>query len=307
MNRAITEPKMADDSVSTRTIQDNAVTPEKLDQRVKQELVDPETEARRDGDQDLQEQINREKQDRKAKDDNLQNQIDSLGIAGVAVSNEFGNDKHISVSQKTLTEAINKIWQKIEDMTGEILQGINMVVNPTYFISEDGCDVHISANTVETNGVFERIQFFVDGELIHEETNTEYVSFDYHLENKDTYDYVIMCKAKIMGIVHNRQQIVTRYNEFYIGAGSAYTDIMDSAHARQLNGTMRHDYDVIFGEGDKLIIVMGASLRPGFIRADLNGAEIELTEETVTIDGKQYVVLTSEAWSEGDYNIDING
>ena len=62
-----------------------------------------------------------------------------------------------------------------------------------------------------------------------------------------------------------------------------------------------------FAEGDKLIIVMGASLYDGFIRADLNGAEIQFTEETVLIDGKQYVVLTSDTWSEGDYNIDING
>ena len=206
-----------------------------------------------------------------------------------------------------MTGAINKLWQKIEDITGEILQGINMVVTPTFFVSEDGCDVHISANTVETNGIFEKIQFFVDGESIYEDTFKEYVSFDHHLDIKNEYDYVIMCKAKIMGVEYTRQQIVTRYNEFYIGAGATYADVMDSAHARQLNGTMRHNYDITFAEGDKLVIVMGATLRPGFIRADLNGAEIELTEETVLIDGKQYVVLTSDTWNEGDYNVDING
>lgn len=243
----------------------------------------------------------------KEADADLQNQIDSINAHGVSVSNEFGTDPHIGVSQKTLTEAFNKLWQKLEDMTGEVLQGINMVVTPTYFVSEDGCDVHISANTVDTNGIFEKIQFFVDSESIYEDTFTEYVSFDHHLDIKNKYDYVIMCKAKIVGVEYTRQQIVTRYNEFYIGAGSTYSDVMDSAHARQLNGTMRHNYDVEFNNGDKLIIVMGASLRPGFIRADLNGAEIALAEETVTIDDKDYVVFTSEAWSEGMYNIDING
>lgn len=239
--------------------------------------------------------------------DDLQNQIDSYNQHGTSVSNVFGDDPHIGISQKTLTDAINKIWQKIEDITGEIIQGINMVVTPTFFVSEDGCNINVSANTVETNGIFEKIQFFVDGNLIHEAVDTEYVSFDHHLESKDTYDYVIMCKAKILGIEYTRQQIVTRYNEFYIGAGSAYADIMDSAHARQLDGTMRHNYDITFTDGQKLIIVMGASLYDGFIRADLNGAEIQFTEETVLIDGKQYVVLTSDTWSEGDYNIDING
>jgi hypothetical protein len=233
--------------------------------------------------------------------------IENLEVTGMIVMQEFGDSESFGISQKKITAAINQLWEKIEDMTGEIIRGINMVVTPTYFVSETGCDIHISANTVETNGIFEKIQFFVDGEAIYDATNTEYVSFDHHLDIKETYDYVVMCKAKIMGIEYIRQQIITRYNEFYIGAGSTYADVMDSAHARQLNGTMRHNYDVTFDEGDKLVIVMGASLRDGFIRADLNGAEIEFTEQTVLIDGKQYVVLTSEAWSAGDYNIDING
>lgn len=243
----------------------------------------------------------------KRKIDDLQNQIDSYNEHGVSVSNEFGDDPHIGVSQKTITDAINELWEKFEEITGEVLRGINMVVTPTYFISEDGCDIHISANTVETTGIFERIRFYIDNVLIYEDFNTEYASFNHHIDVKDNYTYVIMCKAKILGVEYTRQQIITRYNEFYIGAGSTYSDVMDSAHARQLNGTMRHNYDVTFAEGNKLIIVMGASLRDGFIRADLNGVEIQMEEDTVTIDGKQYVVLTSEPWSAGDYNIDING
>lgn len=287
-NNAVTNPKLANEAVQSRNIKnENVLGSHIAPKNILLSHLAPEVLAT-------------------LKED-LQNQIDALDEHGVAVSNEFGTDKHIGISQKTLTDAINKIWQKIEDMTGEILQGINMVVTPTFFVSEDGCNVHISANTVETNGIFEKIQFFVDGESIYEDTFKEYVSFDHHLDIKNEYDYVIMCKAKIMGIEYTRPQIVTRYNEFYIGAGSTYADVMDSAHARQLNGTMRHNYDVTFDEGDKLIIVMGASLRPGFIRADLNGVEIALAEETVTIDGKDYVVFTSEAWSEGEYNIDING
>lgn len=282
--------KLANNAVVTRNIKDRNVTSSKIAlKNILLEHLSPEIVTKLTED--------------------LQNQIDAYNEHGVMVSNQFGTDPHISVSQKTLTDAINKLWEKIEDMTGEVLQGVNMVVTPTYFISEDGCDIHIAANTVETNGLFEKIQFFVDGELIHEEEFAEYVSFDHHIDVKPApdYTYVIMCKAKILGVKYTRQQVITRYNEFFIGAGSTYTDILDSAHSRQLNGTMRHNYDVTFGEGDKLIIVMGATLRDGFIRADLNGVEIELTEQTVTIDDKQYVVLTSEPWSAGNYNIDING
>lgn len=288
INGAFIPGKLADNAVATRNIQPKAVVASKLGDDVVPTVVIP-----------VMRQIT----------EDLQNAIDAFDEHGFFVSNQFGNDAHIGISQKTITEAINRIWQKIEDMTGEVLQGVNMVVTPTFFVSEDGCDIHIAANTVETNGLFEKIQFFVDGELIHKEEFAEYVSFDHHIDVKPApdYTYVIMCKAKIMGVEYTRQQVITRYNEFFIGAGSAYTDILDSAHSRQLNGTMRHNYDVTFGEGDKLIIVMGATLRDGFIRADLNGVEIELTEQTVTIGDKQYVVLTSEPWSEGDYNIDING
>ena len=290
INNALIPGKLADNAIATRNIKDRNVTSSKIAlKNILLEHLSPEIVTKLTED--------------------LQNQIDAYGQHGFFVSNQFGNDAHIGISQKTITDAINKLWEKIEDMTGEVLQGVNMVVTPTFFVSEDGCDVHISANTVETNGIFEKIQFFVDNEPIFEDTFTEYVSFDHHIDVKPApdYTYVVMCKAKIMGVEYTRQQVITRYNEFFIGAGNTYTDILDSAHSRQLNGTMRHNYDVTFGEGDKLIIVMGATLRDGFIRADLNGVEIELTEQTVTIDDKQYVVLTSEPWSEGDYNIDING
>ena len=39
----------------------------------------------------------------------LQNQIDSLTIHGMAVSNLFGDDPHIGISQKTVTDAFNKV------------------------------------------------------------------------------------------------------------------------------------------------------------------------------------------------------
>lgn len=237
----------------------------------------------------------------------LQNQIDSINSHGMTVSNYFGDNPHIGISQKTLTEAFSRVWAKFEDMTGEVTRGISMAVTPTFFVSENGCTIHVSANTVATNGIFEKIQFFVDGVMIHEETNTEYVSFNHHLDIKPEYDYVIMCKAKIMGIEYTRQQIVTRYNEFYIGAGATYADVMNREHVKQINKFMRASYDVSFIDGQKLVIVLGAPLRSAFIRADLNGAEIQFTEQSVTVDGRQYMVFTSEPWGAGDYNIDING
>lgn len=233
----------------------------------------------------------------------LQNQIDSLEIAGVAVSNEFGSNSHIGVSQKTLTEAFNKLWQKIEDMTGEQIQGIQMVVTPEYFISEDGCTVHITANTVETNGVFEHIAFYINGELIAEADNTDL--FEYETSISETS--VIKCVAKIMGIEYMQQKVVTHYNSFWLGAGSVYTDIMDVDHVIPITNGMRGAYDVEVADGQRIIIIVGDALKDGFLRADLNSVEIPFTETSVTVDGKGYRVYMSEPWNAGSYNIDING
>ena len=276
--------KLANDAVQTRNIKDRNVTSSKIGKdAILPEHVSPATFREL------------------AKD--LQNQIDALEIAGVAVSNEFGTDPHISVSQKTMTDAINKIWQKFEDITGEILQGVNMIVTPEYFISEDGTDVHITANTVDTNGIFEHIAFYGNGALIAEASNVDYFEHDLHIDETT----VIMCKAKILGVEHTRQSVITHYNSFWLGAGNVYSDIMDVEHVIPITNGMRGAYDVHVEEGQKIIIIVGESLADGFLRADLNSVEIPFTESTVTVDNKNYKVFVSEPWLAGDYNIDING
>ena len=222
----------------------------------------------------------------------------------ISLSNSFGDGETVGINQKVLTQAINKLWQKLEDMTGEVLQGINMVVTPEYFISEDGTDVHITANTVNTTGIFEHIAFYGNGALIAEASNVDYFEHDLHIDETT----VIMCKAKILGVEYTRQSIITHYNSFWLGAGSTYSDIMDVEHVIPITNGMRGAYNVNVAQGQHIIIIVGESLAGGFLRADLNSVEINFTESTVTVDGKNYKVFTSEeVYSAGTYNIDING
>ena len=178
-----------------------------------------------------------------------------------------------------------------------------MVVTPTYFISEDGCQIHISANTVETNGVFEHIAFYINGELIAEADNVDY--FEHEATISETS--VIKCVAKIMGIEYTQQKVVTHYNSFWLGAGSTYTDIMDVDHVIPITNGMRGAYNVDVADGQRIIIIVGDTLKEGFLRADLNSVEIPFVESNITVDGKGYKVYTSEPWIAGSYNIDVNG
>ena len=200
------------------------------------------------------------------------------------------------------------MWSKFEEITGEVLQGISMTVTPSYFISEDGCDVHISANTVDANGIFEHIAFYINGELLDEADNVSTFECDTTVDDTS----VVKCIAKIMGIEYTREKTITHYNSFWLGAGSTYTSIMDVNHVIPIKNGMRGAYDVTVLSGQHIIIVVGESLREGFYRADINGVEIPFNETSVTVNGNKYRVFTSvdtfEAGPDnGKYNIDING
>jgi hypothetical protein len=236
--------------------------------------------------------------------EDIQHQIDAASQHGIAVSNEFGTDEYISVSQKTLTDAFNKIWNKIEDITGEPITGIIMTVTPGYFISEDGADVHITARCAEEASVFEKLSFYINGSLLSEVENTDFYETDTHISETS----VIKCVAKIMGIEYERSQVVTHHSSFFLGAGNDYSDVMDVEHTIPITNGMRGKYDVTCEDGDHIIVVVGDTLKEGFIRADINGFEIPFTETTVTVNNTKFKVFTSvNTYSAGTYNIDING
>lgn len=234
----------------------------------------------------------------------LQNQIESAEIGGFAVSNTFGENSHVGMSQKALTDAINKIWSKIEDITGESILGFQMDITPEYYIGEDGCSIHVTANTVETAGVFEEIAFYINGQLINHGENVDYMEFDTEINETS----VVKCDAKILGVPYLKQAIITHYSSFWLGAGSTYTDAMKLANLRPITNGMRGAYNITVAEGEYIFVIVGESLREGFVRADINGVEIAFNETTVTVDGNRYRVLKSEnTYQAGTYNIDING
>ena len=225
-------------------------------------------------------------------------------MGGVALLQDFGNSIYFGVSQKVLTEAFNKIWAKIEDITGESLLGFQMAVTPEYYIGEEGSNVHVTVTTVDTAGVFEQLDFYINGQLINHGENVDYMEFDTEI----TETSVVTCVAKILGVEYQKQAIITHYNSFWLGAGSTYTNVMKNSNLRPIANGMRGAYNIDLIGGQKIIIVLGESLREGFIRADINGVEIAFVETTVAVDGNTYKVLTSEnTYQAGTYNIDING
>lgn len=285
-DKAVDARTLADGSVTTPKIHDKAVTPEKLSDRIVSEVIEPLLRLLR------------------AKDKDLQNQIESL-VAGssVPISTEFGDSDLLVISQRVVTEAFNKVWGKLEEITGESLKGFTLIVTPEYYIGEDGCTVHISASSAETAGRFEYIKFYINNILITEAEDVE--SLEYTTTVNETCE--VKCVAKILGIEYTETKMLTHYSSFFLGASTSYTNIMNVAHVISTNNGMKGNYSVPCNDGDHIYVVIGKSLRDGFARADMNGVEIQFNETEVTVGGKEYVVFTSKGTIErGTYNIDIN-
>ena len=224
---------------------------------------------------------------------------------GTGLASIFGDSEDIGATQKTLTRAINDIYNKIESLTGESTHGISLTCSPDYYIGEEGSTIHITANTVDTEGIFEELQFFINGLPITEKVyNVESFSFDTEIDET----VIIMCKAKILGIEYTEQKYITHYDSFWLGGGTVASDVMIFNNLRSISNNMRGSYNITLSEGQKIIIVVGTTLRNNFVRADMNGVEIQFIESTYTdVSNNVYKVLTSEnTYQAGTYNIDIN-
>lgn len=237
--------------------------------------------------------------------DDLQNQLDSLQIAGVALSTKFGADTHIGISQKTLTDEWNNVYHLLEEALGRTLLGFTWNVTPTYIYGEWPTTIHVTALPTNPYSLFEYIKLSVNGETVDEVVeNASTYAFDIDLQQSVD----IRLDAQVLGKHYYRTTDIRHYDSFWLGGGANYTDVMIEADNINFSEGTRLAKDVAVADGEHIIIVMGDSWVPAFIRADMNGAEIEFEETTVTIDGKNYKVLTSKSVFEaGTYNIDING
>ena len=295
-DEALIPGKLADNAVSTRNIQSKAVTAPKIADDVKTQIIQPLIDA--------------------AVED-LQNQIDAHSDHGGFVSNQFGDDPHIAISQKRITDEVNRIWEKleyvkIEDEKQQVFLGFTWNVTPHYFF---GAPHAVEVTVLPTNpeDILEKIELYLDDSQEPFYTDTNKSSFTHTFDITETH--LLKCKCQVLGRPYQRQQEIIKYEEFFIGGGTTYEDLLlnsnwNPAYSTPVGSEMRVAKDITLADDDHLIIVMGENMREAFIRADMNGIEIPLVEaaQPITVDGYNYIVFTSaDTYEAGTYNIDING
>lgn len=282
---AVHNGKLADDAISTRNIQKGAVTGEKIAFGA----LGPQhfTPA------GFRNTIEPYFMD-------LQHQIDAAMMHGGFVSNQFGGDDNISISQRTLTNAINAIWKTIRDMKGEVNDGITVTITPDWFISEDTAQVNISAKA--NDGVFEKLQIYINDEPVFEEP-VENVQMIEHVATMSETSRV-KTVAQILGMEYTDEQIVTKYYPFFMGSGQDWEDIVNEQYVRNLNnGKLRGGYNInIEHDGDYMFIIIPTSRQSEIVRFDMNGYEIPME----VINNQVYTIYKSaNAYRKGLFQIDI--
>lgn len=306
---AITEDKMADDAVSTRTIEDGAVTEPKIangavttpkikDGAVTLIKLSPDVRKKL---KDLQDYCDWLRKMLAA----LENEIATISAgSGIPISTIFGSSDEVCVSQKAITNALQKLWAKLEEITGEAYNGVTIDISPTYYIGEEGCTVTLAVSNADAISNFDFVRITIDGVVVK------------YVENVSTYNFVteisdtatVKCEASLLGTIYSDTKTVRHYPSFWLGAGSSYSQIMNVGNIVQLTTDGRANKDVTVGAGQHIYVVINTVIADYFTRADINGVEIPFGEPTTaTIDGVTYNIYTSEnVYSADTYNIDIN-
>ena len=274
-NGAVTHEKLADEAVDTNNILDGAVTPEKLSEDVRKEVIGrPISE--------LSKRIDEVEKESKEKDDDLQNQIDSIQIHGMAVSNDFGDDPNIGISQKKLTEAHDDLDSRLRIL--EVSKAmVSLSISPDYVMTNEKRTVTFTA---VSDVMATSIRIIGNDEVLAHGEDTKSVVFTLEdFISGTTMDMPVLAEFTFSDIVKTVEGHLRAVDPVFYGAGASWQAAGNKASLRETPAgeykvsTVQDGNYVFFNVPDGMVIH----------EATLNGFRFPLDDpESVTIGGKPY-------------------
>lgn len=227
----------------------------------------------------------------------LENLIQTFSIEKVGVTDSFGNSQIATVSQRALTDAFDKVWEKLHEITGEPNDGICVKITPEVFISEGAGVVKVIATA--TNKVFEKVKIYVNDNLVIEKNYTH--GFIENITIEDTS--VITTTIQIMGKEYTDVKVINKLFPFFIGSGVIWQDAETVENAQPFRGHLSGSYDVtVHNDNDKIYVIIPKRLAYQMIRVDMNGFEVPMSTHE---DGEKLIYESTNTYIAGRYNIDI--
>lgn len=267
--------KIKDGAITTDKLAGQAVTPEKVSPRVFNELVKPTT-------------------------DDLQHQINALDVAGLAVSNHFGDNEYIGVSQDTLTKAIQDIQESINNLHPGTI-GVSLTANKSVVYKDATTNVTVTAAMVNNKNAETII--LKEGSTVIEE-GEDVSTLSHQIVVSDTTSFTV--DAVQNGLSYSQSLTVSAAYPVYVGAGATYTSVVADASCKQTPRlTPKGTYTVTVGTaGHRVFFVVPSTMTIN--KATLSGFDFPLEMETATIEGVAYKVYKSNTLEAGTLTIVIS-
>ena len=227
----------------------------------------------------------------------LRQLVTSYSKSGIALSNEFGSDKNIGMSQWRITQEFKRVWDKLNEITGEPEDGICVKVTPDVFVTEGVGNIQV---TVTSNDkIFEKVKIYVNDKLAIEKDYT--YGFLENLTVTDTS--MIKTVVQIMGVEYTDIKVVTKLFPFFIGSGLVWQDAETVDNAQVYRGHLNGSYDMtVKNDGDKIYVIIPKRLAYQMIRVDMNGFEVPMVTHE---DGELLIYESTNTYTAGRYNLDI--
>ena len=313
-DKAVKTQHLDDGCVTTDKIKDKAVTPEKRSDNFDDAVVKPyvnEVDNKYNaitGQLDSKYSSITSELDGKYEDviQELYSMIASLQVGGIALSGKFGDRTDIGIHQKALTKAIGKLWDELATVTGKTYMDFTLTVQPTFIAKEGSATVTASADCADSIMDFESIKFYVNDELKAESHDVSVFTHNLVIENDN------ISTVKAVGVIMGKRIVketqVEKLFPFFMGSGQNYTDATNLECQKELIGTLEGDYDVtIKHTGDYMFIIIPASHKDEFRRADMNGLGLKVEIPLSAEEHEDFVVYKSlNTYKAGTYNIDID-
>jgi hypothetical protein len=228
-----------------------------------------------------------------------------LQVGGIALSGRVGDRRDIGITQRALSNMLGQIWEELGEITGKEFFEYTFSVDPTVISKEVSGSVMATAECVESISDFDSIKFYLNDELVAESSDVRSFAREIPITQETN---TIKAVGTIMGKTKTKYQEVTMLYPFFMGGGHIYQDIMTKEFQKELEGTLEGDYDlVVNNDGEHMFIIIPASHKDEFRRADMNGLGLKVEIPLSAEEHEDFVVYKSlNTYKAGIYNIDID-
>ena len=228
--------------------------------------------------------------------------INSVAEGNAAVSQTFGETKTIGISQKTLTEIINKVMNNVDGVTDNNTFGTKITTNFTLF---NRGTINVATIEVEClEGTAISMKLYANDDLIYEEENCSSITYNYSVS--DTTEFMVVTE-KSNGLTHVNKKVIECVPPIYCGAGSTYTEVITNSHGQTARKSPSGYYTIVASDDKFIFFVVPTTMT--IDKFKLMDFQMPFEKgETIYIDGISYDVWRSEDTYEADtYEIQVLG